>query len=330
MAFLARRGVGLFLALALSSPPALAQATEADRVLAQSLFEQGRQLMEAKSYAEACPKLAESQRLDPGGGTLLNLARCHELEGRIATAWAEYKEALGQARSDGRDDRAKIAEEHLGLLEPRLARLTIQVATRLDGLEVVRNGAPVRVAAWGVATPVDPGSHTLRATAPGHEAWQSVIEIREAEQRVVEVPALVAIVAPAPPPVTAPVTTAVPRPPAPVDDTAGDSRRTLGFVALGVGVVGLGVGAYFGVSALNKRADSDRICSASVCKPGQEEAVSLNDEAARDAWIANVGIGIGILAGGLGVYLLSTAPSASAVSLSGAPGGARVSYRAAF
>ena len=45
--------------------PTLAYAQDAD-----ALFKEGRALLDAKKFDEACPKLAESQRLDPGAGTL--------------------------------------------------------------------------------------------------------------------------------------------------------------------------------------------------------------------------------------------------------------------
>src|SRR5689334_18204741 len=102
--------------------PALVRAepSETDRGLAQSLFDDGKNLMKAKRYAEACPKLEESQRLDPSGGTLLNVALCHELEGKLATAWSDFKGALSLAKKDGRNDRIKAATEHIAALEPKL------------------------------------------------------------------------------------------------------------------------------------------------------------------------------------------------------------------
>jgi Flp pilus assembly protein TadD len=44
-----------------------ADSTDADRVLAAALFRDGRALIAERRYSEACPKLQESQRLDPGG-----------------------------------------------------------------------------------------------------------------------------------------------------------------------------------------------------------------------------------------------------------------------
>src|SRR5688500_2395335 len=139
-----------------------------DPATAQMLFDQARKLMAQERYAEACPKLEESQKLDPAGGTLLHLAVCREREGRIATAWALYSDALSQAKRDRRADRAKFAQERVDVLGPRLPKMRVRVAPAnktVPGFKVTRDDASVGEAQWGESVPVDPGSRVMTARA---------------------------------------------------------------------------------------------------------------------------------------------------------------------
>jgi hypothetical protein len=157
---------------------------------AEALFQEGRRLMAAGNTTEACARFAESYALETSSGILLNLALCHETEGRTATAWAEYRAAARLARNQGRDDRAAAADTKAAALEPRLARLTVVPATPLPGLEVARENGPLSERDLGVAAPIDPGFHEFRASAPGHRGWTATLEIKEGEQRTLEIPAL--------------------------------------------------------------------------------------------------------------------------------------------
>src|SRR5690242_9793251 len=80
-----------------------------DKATADRLFDEGRAAMAAKDYASACPKLEESQRLDPALGTLLNIGLCYEGQGRVASALAVWREAEEQARGAGETKRATTA-----------------------------------------------------------------------------------------------------------------------------------------------------------------------------------------------------------------------------
>jgi len=108
--------------------PAPARAEGGNAALAESLFREGKRLSGERKFAEACPKFAESYKLDPGLGTLLNLAICHESEGKPATAWAEFSEASSRAKREGDNDRAQLANEHVRALEPKLAHVSIALA----------------------------------------------------------------------------------------------------------------------------------------------------------------------------------------------------------
>jgi len=124
-------------------------------------------------------------RLDPAAGTQLNLAFCHEGEGRTATAWAEYNDALTQARRDGRPEREQFASDRLRGLSSKLMLLAITLApgAEVPGLEVSLDGAVVGAAALGAASPVDPGTHTLAARAPGFAPWSAEVRVATGDGR---------------------------------------------------------------------------------------------------------------------------------------------------
>jgi tetratricopeptide (TPR) repeat protein len=135
-----------------------ARAEEPDKVAAEALFQAGRALMDQRRYPEACAKFVESQRLDPGLGTLFNLARCHAMEGKTATAWAEFREMEGLAKSSGQQKRAENAAAHAAELEPKLARLRIVAPSLPAGATLQRDSTPVGEALRDMPTPVDPAS----------------------------------------------------------------------------------------------------------------------------------------------------------------------------
>src|SRR6188768_818628 len=131
-----------------------------NRAAAEALFSQGRSLAASGKYAEACPKFEASQQLDPGLGTLLNLADCYEKVGKTASAWAEYREAIPLARAAGSKVREDLATERAAALESRLSMLTIVAMGGVEeatGLEIRRDGVAVQTAELGSAIPLDPG-----------------------------------------------------------------------------------------------------------------------------------------------------------------------------
>src|SRR5260370_26051532 len=161
---------------------------------AQALYDEARRLVKAGSYAEACPKFKETYELEPGGGTLLNLADCYDKAGKTSLAWTSFKEALGIAQGDGGGDRIDFANSHIASLEARLTRLTVSVpgTARAAGLSVTVDGSPLGEAAWGIGLPVDPGKHVVRAEAPGKRPFETSIDVPSANAptKSIEIPRL--------------------------------------------------------------------------------------------------------------------------------------------
>lgn len=280
-----------------------AEPSADDRALATALFKDGRALMLAGRVPEACPKLEESHRLDPSGGTILNLALCHEQQGMIARAWSEFSEAIAFARRDGRRDREGAAAGHARALEPRLSKLTIVVSARarVAGLRIERDGRELGQASWSIAMPVDGGEHHVRATAPGRRPFSAKAAIApELAVVTVEIPALDIdpLATLAADPMLAARSTAPPPAPPLLSPTA---RRRLGWTAGAAAAVQLGVAGIFGVRAFDKRGQSDDLCPGGAC--ASSYGAELNHQAGSAADISTVLFITGLATAAASAYL---------------------------
>ncbi len=309
----ARLAAALLLAGLALPVAARADATPQDQAIAQSLYDEGRALMTAKNFPQACPKLEESQRLDPAPATQFHLADCYERIGRTASAWAAFLEVASTSKVAGRSEREKVARERSDALAPKLTKLTINVpsGTQVAGLTVKRNGMIVREGQWGAAISVDPGPQTIEASAPGKLTWQNQVDASgEGKTTSVDVPALAdapMTVAEAPPaPAIAPLSTA---PSAePTDTKRGNTQRIVAVVVAGVGVVGIALGGISGASALGKNSDSnaDGHCTGNVCDP---QGVALRKDAVSAGNRSTIAFVVGGVAVAGGAVLWFTAPS---------------------
>lgn len=297
--------------------------TRRDPVLAETLFQEAARLMDRGDYVGACPKLSESQSLDPAPGTLLRLALCHEAIGKTATAWAEFEQALAWAKRDRREDRIALAQEHILALKRTLSTLTVVVPAEvavLPGLLVQRNDVSIGPAAFGVAAPVDPGTHRIRVTATDYEPTEvQVVVSANADHQTVRVPSLRR----RPPaagstgPATAAPTRAVPstgsgelpRPARSEADRAaeaGFSHRTLGYGLSAFGAVSLNVGLYYGLRAIALADRAHDLCPEDPC--GSRDGVKASEDASQLAWIADVALAAGLVGVGTGAYFLFIQP----------------------
>lgn len=313
--------------------PSLARAN--DPATAQMLFDQAKKLMAQERYAEACPKLEESQKLDPAGGTLLHLAVCREREGRIATAWALYSDALSQAKRDKRTDRAKFAQERVDALAPRLPKMRVRVAPAnrsLPGFKLTRDDLPVGEAQWGESVPVDPGARVMKAQAEGRKTWTVEVDVPTQPSEVtVEVPELE--VDPQADESAAAKPEEKKRSVSYEDATRGDTQRTLGIVAAGAGVAGLGVGTVFGLISISKKNAADEQCRGPELNLCTQKGVDDGQSAIEAGNVSTIAFiaGAALVAGGAVLYF--TAPDAAtpvAVVPTFGPNAAALSLTAKF
>src|SRR4051794_17555175 len=92
----------LFAAASGASRDVNAQGRAEKAAAAQVLFDDAMQLVKKGKATEACPKLEESQRLDPAMATQFRLAECYQQTGRIASAWSVFIEVADSAKQAGR------------------------------------------------------------------------------------------------------------------------------------------------------------------------------------------------------------------------------------
>jgi hypothetical protein len=291
-------GFALCCVAALAGPA----GAQTDSAAARALFSEGRQLMSAEKYAEACPKLEESLRLDPGMGTQFNLAHCWEKLGRSASAWAMFLDVAAAARAGNQQQREAAAKERAAALDSKLSRLRILVPEPVPDARVFRDDQEVGRAAWGTAMPVDPGNHVIRMTAPGKRAWSQDVKVPSTSRTFsVSVPALEDL------PKVEPGTPAA-RPEAVVDRSSprdrGGSRsdggaNVAGLVIGGVGIAALATGTVFALQGYSDNQAALELCRdgpdgrSCTDRPEQDRHTRLVNDAKREQLIGLVALGVG-------------------------------------
>ncbi len=280
-----RAVVAALVALAASAPRSARAQSADDTLRAEQLFREATVLTHRGEYAEACPKLAESQRLDAALGTQFNLALCYEKIGRLGSAWRNLRAVARLARAAGKVGREEIAQRMLVDLRPRVARFVF--ATH-EPVRVAVDGEPVDPEELTFYA-VDPGDHVVEATAPAKKPWQARLGVPSnpgAEVRV-DVPPLAAE--------EGRVVT--------LTREVSNGRRTAGFALAAAGVVGLGVAVTTGVLILEDRALADDRCRGGCVDQEGRDAVARGETLLP---INGVAWAVGLLGLGAGGYLVLT------------------------
>jgi len=306
----------------LGAAPAEAQ-TDAERAGARSAATAGADAFDAGRYQDALDLFLRAESLVHSPVHLSYIGQCHANLGHLVEAHETYirlsreelpanaREAVKRAVSD--------ASEKAKQIEPRLPYLAIKVQGLAPGeaAEVTLNGAAVPAALIGIPAPTNPGDYVVRGTAPGKDSGEVKVTLQEGQRKDAVVVLRSTGVAPAPAPVPAAAANSNPPPTqaSPQDagvSSDGDKWRVPAYAALGVGVVGVGLGTYFAIGAGSAADEADDMCggSRSQCAPkegvSRDDIESKNDEAGSKRTMAIVGFvvgGAGLAAGGTMLWL---------------------------
>ncbi len=287
---------------------AQAEPSRADRATAETLFENGTELMTQGKFAQACEKFEGSLELDAALGTMLRLADCYDRIGRTASAWALFQDAASEAHTHGEPEREQMANERVADLEPRLSRVKLENHPQNTGLSLtIRIGdSKIPRTSLDAALPLDPGLERIEVSASGHQSFQTTLQVKTGPSlQTLDIPAL--------------ATTRVASAPAPFgsnskdapSSSAGSTQRTLGWVTGGVGLAALGAGGFFAYRAHTVNQESLVHCRPqddSACDATGVEQRNRAQGLATAATVTAVAGGA-FLAGG--IVLVLTAPSNS-------------------
>src|SRR5262245_59814903 len=261
--------LSLAVALTTFAGPLRAQDQQAENVAAaRSLGIQGVQLADAGKCPEAIEKLSRAESLYHAPTILGRLGECQVAVGQIVLGTENLNRVVReqlpanapQAFKTAQQRAAKVLETAL----PRIAYLTVLVEPAEAKPSVTVGGAPVPAALIGVERPTDPGKREIVATAAGYLPAKTEVDLAEGGRQAVT---LKMMPDPNAPVVAAtPAATPAPAQPSqnpPTDQSSKGGSKTLSYVMLGVGGVGLAVGGVTGFMALSKKNDLD--CPNNTC-----------------------------------------------------------------
>ena len=297
-------------AIAIAVVALLGTTASADK--ADKLFQKAKKLHSEKKYAEACPTYEEVDKTDPAIGSKLNVAKCYEDWGRLATAYDWYVQADKMA-TDAKDERAPKIKEVIEELDVNVPRMTIKIPDGADPDIVdtlTLDGQPIPESWHNTLQRIDPGPHVIEFVVDGQKKKKMAPVERGGESELsLDIPKGVGKKPRPPKKKNGEVT-----PPVVVTRDPGKTRRYLGIGVGSAGVVAVGVASVITLSARSKYKDAladHCMGSTSGCNA---TGFKLTHDARSKANVATVVtlVGVAAIAGGVILYL--TAPDAAAAN----------------
>ncbi|MGD0527248.1 MAG: hypothetical protein ABSE49_19055 [Polyangiaceae bacterium] len=180
----------------------------------------------------------------------------------------------------------------------------------LYDVKVTMDGAPLTTTLDGRPLSIDPGEHTFVFEQTGQAPVEKQLVLREGDHDRREG----VVIGKPPPPV-------VPLPPPPPPPSFWNTQRLLSVVAGGLGVVGVGLGASWGLFAIASQNDEKRDCASVASCKNLKQANEDYTTAQRNATAANVSFTAGAALLAAGAVLWFTAPTVQVAPAVGSHGG---------
>lgn len=307
--FMFRRFASLALLGAAALVVSMPGSARADSAVADQLFQEAKALMKEGRVGDACPKFQASYDADPGLGALLNLADCLERDGRLASAYGKWSDAVELASRKG-DERAAFAKEKREALKPKLSFVIVRVAGQGTNLDVYKGNTKLTQGAFGSSLPTDPGSTVVQVVRGDAVLWERSVSLREAETTTVDVDlSEIEKANPAPVKKRVELKEGGGKGEAPASFWSG--QRVAGLAVGLAGVAGAGVGFTLGGLALGGMSDIEANCTAPdangqrLCTKAGQDAADTTSTFAKASTGTLIASGV-VFAVGLTVFI--TAP----------------------
>jgi hypothetical protein len=291
------------------------EPSAADLGAARALGQEGVKLADAGNCADAVERLQRAERIFHAPTTLARLGECQVQLGKLVEGTENLNRAVRevlpltapQAFREAQERAKKVIAE----AKPKIAKLKIAVAAPPEAKVVVTiDGEPVPLATLNTNRPTDPGAHVVEASAPDFLKATQTITLSEGGVDSVALTLEPDPNAPKPEKVAAPkATEPAPVAPSPAPPVGGAPSRVPAYAALGAGVVGVGVGAVFGLLALGKKGDLDAACVGKVCPSAQQDNL---DGLKTQSTVSTVGFVVGGVGLAVGGFLFATSGPSSA------------------
>lgn len=296
------------LAALLHPAAALAQSDD-DLAAARRLFAEAVADQDAKRYDTALEKFRRIDAVKDTANVRYRIATCLEALGKRAEALVNYQAAERLGAGDRTSvDVVRAASERAADIDRVLPRLVVELpASAPAGTQVKVDDVPADPAGMHDGLILDPGTHTITATAPGDAPFRTGVTLPEGGRVSIAV-ALEPLAAPAPPSPPPPPPPTEPPPP-----QGGTAAGAWVSIAIG-GALAAGAITSFALRASNL-STLDRDCTNAgsgtlSCPSSRTSEVNSAHDAAAIEGPLGIGLAAGAaVAGTIGVLWLVTGHS---------------------